>query len=112
MALAWLNPFGRASLPKVPSMIQVIAASMLAHRPQDIAIGPEDVLVCPPGSSAVSFMDWSRHSELFAGAYDWAIRWIDERLRQNDPALHAVLGTSAQKGPTQVRGDSMDKSTT
>lgn len=112
LALAWLNPFGRASLPKVPSMIQVIAASMLAHRPQDIAIGPEDVLVCPPGSSAVSFMDWSRHSELFAGAHDWAIRWIDERLRQNDPALHAVLGTSAQKGPIQVRGDSMDKSTT
>ncbi|OCP21064.1 MULTISPECIES: patatin-like phospholipase family protein [unclassified Ensifer] len=96
LALAWLNPFGRASLPKVPSVIHVIAASMLAHRPQDIAIGEEDVLVCPPVSSTISFMDWSRHSELFSDTYDWTIRWMKERLRQNDPGLQAVLGTSAQ----------------
>lgn len=96
LALAWLNPFGRASLPKVPSVIHVIAASMLAHRPQDIAIGEEDVLVCPPVSSTISFMDWSRHSELFSDTYDWTIRWMEERLRQNDPGLQAVLGTSAQ----------------
>ncbi|MGF6175095.1 patatin-like phospholipase family protein [Ensifer sp. 4252] len=108
LALAWLNPFGRASLPKVPSVIHVIAASMLAHRPQDIAIGEEDVLVCPPVSSTISFMDWSRHSELFSDTYDWAIRWMEERLRQNDPGLQAVLGTSAQRGPIQVRSDGMD----
>ena len=51
-------------------MLQVIAASMLAHRPQDIAVGEEDVLVCPQVSNTIGFMDWSRHSELFSDAYD------------------------------------------
>ncbi|WP_349434653.1 patatin-like phospholipase family protein [Pararhizobium sp. A13] len=94
LAVAWLNPFGRAGLPKVPSMLQVIVASMLAHRPQDIALGEEDVLVCPQVSNPIGFMDWSRHSELFSDAYDWTSRWIEERLRQNDPGLRAVLGSS------------------
>jgi NTE family protein len=94
LAVALLNPFGRARLPQVPSILQVIAASMLAHRPQDIAVGKEDVLVCPPVSSTLSFMDWSRHSELFSDAYDCTTRWIEERLRENDSGLRAVLGTS------------------
>ena len=75
-------------------MLQVIAASMLAHGPQDIAVGEEDVLVCPQVSSRISFMDWSRHSELFSDAYDRTTRWIEERLCQDDPALRAVLGTA------------------
>ena len=94
LAVAWLNPFGRDRLPKVPSMLQVIAASMLAHRPQDIALGDEDVSVCPQLSNPIGFMDWSRHSELFSDAYAWTSRWIEERLRQYDPGLRAVLGSS------------------
>ena len=73
-------------------MLQVIAASMLAHGPQDIAVGDEDVLVCPQVSS--TFMDWSRHSELFSDAYDRTTQWIEERLRQNDSGLRAVLGNA------------------
>ncbi len=92
LAVAWLNPFGRTRLPQIPSMLQVIAASMLAHGSQDIAVGDEDVLVCPQVSGTISFMDWSRHSELFSEAYDHTARWIEERLRQNDPGLRAVLG--------------------
>ena len=79
---------------KVPSMLQVIAASMLAHGPQDIAVGEEDVLVCPQVSSTIGFMDWSRHSELFSDAYDRTAQWIEERLRQNDSGLRAVLGNA------------------
>lgn len=94
LAVALLNPFGRARLPQVPSMFQVIVASMLAHRSQDIAVDEEDVLVCPQVSNPIGFMDWSRHSELFSDAYDWTSRWIEEHLRQNDPGLRAVLGTS------------------
>jgi NTE family protein len=75
-------------------MLQVIVASMLAHRPQDIALGDEDVLICPPLSNPLGFMDWSRHSELFSDAYDWTSRWIEERRRQNNPGLRAVLGSS------------------
>jgi NTE family protein len=92
LAIALLNPFGRARLPQVPSMLQVIAASMLAHGPQDIAVGDEDVLVCPQVSS--TFMDWSRHSELFSDAYDRTAQWIEERLRQNDSGVRAVLGNA------------------
>jgi len=90
LAISLLNPFGRARLPQVPSMLQVIAASILAHGPQDIAVGDEDVLVSPQVSS--TFMDWSRHSELFSDAYDRTAQWIEERLRQNDSGLRAVLG--------------------
>ncbi|TIX18625.1 MAG: cyclic nucleotide-binding domain-containing protein [Mesorhizobium sp.] len=92
LAVALLNPFGRARLPQVPSMLQVIAASMLAHGPQDIAVGDEDVLVCPQVSS--TFMDWSRHSELFSDAHDRTAQWIEERLRQNDSGLRALLGNA------------------
>lgn len=93
LAIAFLNPFGRAHLPQVPSMLQVIVASMLAHRPQDIAVEGEDVLLCPQASNPIGFMDWSRHSELFSDADQWTSRWIEERLRQNDPGIRAVLGT-------------------
>ena len=92
LAVAWLNPFGRAGLPKVPSMLQVIAASMLAHRPQDIALGDEDVSVCPQFANSIGFMDWSRHSELVSDAHAWTSRWIEDRLQENDPGLRAVLG--------------------
>lgn len=94
LAVGWLNPFGRARLPQVPSMLHVIVASMLAHRPQDITTDEEDVLVCPQVSSSVGFMDWSRHTELFSDAYDWTRRWIEERLREDDPGLRAVLGSA------------------
>jgi NTE family protein len=94
LAVALLNPFGRARRPKIPSMLHVIAASMLAHGRQDIAIGEEDVLVCPQVSDTISFMDWSRHSELFSDTYDRTTRWIKELLCQNHPGLRAVLGTS------------------
>lgn len=94
LAVALLNPFGRDRLPKVPSMLQVIVESMLAHRPQDIALGEEDVSICPQISHPIGFMDWSRHSELLSDAYDWTRRWIEERLDENDQGLRAVLGTS------------------
>ena len=93
LAVTLLNPFARAHFPQVPSIFNVIAASMLAHGPQTIAVGEEDVLVCPQISITVAFMDWSRHSELYLDAYDSTTRWIEERLRQNDPVLQALLDT-------------------
>ena len=73
-------------------MLQVIAASMLAHRPRDIALGDEDVSVCPQLAHSIGFMDWSRHSELVSDAHTWTRRWIEDRLRENDPGVRAVLG--------------------
>ena len=77
----------------------VIAASMLAHGPQDVAVGEEDVLVCPQLARTVGFLDWSRHSELFADAYDGTSRWIEDRLRQDDQGLRAVLGRDGAQRP-------------
>lgn len=110
LAVRLLNPFGRAGLPKVPSMIQVITASMLAHRPQEIALGERDVLISPPVSSAIGFMDWSRHSELFFETCDWTRRWIEERLRESDPALLAMLGTPAHPDLAEAFGTGLDRS--
>ena len=89
-----LNPFSRANVPPVPSVLQVIAESMLAHRPQDIAVGEEDVLIRPQVPNRLGFMDWSRHSELFSDAYFRTTQWIEERLRQDDSAVRAMLGTA------------------
>jgi len=91
LVIALLKPFGRARLPEVPSMLQVIAASMMAHRPHDIAVGEEDVLVSPQLPSTIGFMDWSRHSELFSDAYSQTRGWIGELLRQNNSGLQAML---------------------
>ncbi|MDF8358403.1 hypothetical protein [Ensifer adhaerens] len=99
-----LNPFGRSGLPKIPNLIQVIAASMLAHRPQEIALGEKDILISPPVSAAISFMDWSRHSELFAEAYYWAKSWIDERIGENDPRMEAICGLPARYGSPETHG--------
>jgi NTE family protein len=93
LAVSLLNPFAHARFPQVPSIFYVIAESMLAHGPQNIPVGEEDVLVCPQISSAVTFMDWSKHSELYLDAYDSTTRWIEERLRQNDPVLRTLLDT-------------------
>jgi NTE family protein len=102
LAAALLNPFARNRLPQIPGMLQVIAASMLAH-PQEIAIGEDDVLVCPQLSRSIGFLDWSRHSELFCDARDDTSRWIEDGLRQNDPRLRALLGSAAnaaaERGP-------------
>jgi NTE family protein len=95
LAVTLLNPFGRASLPLVPSMLHVISACMLVHGPQEIAVRDDDVLVCPQPSFTVGFMDWSRHSELYLDAYESTMRWIEERLRQNDSALRALLAPSS-----------------
>ena len=79
---------------------------MLAHRPQDVAVGAEDVLVSPEFSRTVGFLDWSRHTEVYSETYDRTTRWVEERLGQNDPRLLAVLGrdmhgcdASAERAP-------------
>src|SRR5262245_25387473 len=91
LAVTLLNPFARARLPQVPGIFHVISASMLAHGPQNIAVGEEDVLVCPQIPLAVSFMDWTRHSDLYLNAYDSTRRWIEERLREKDVVLQALI---------------------
>ncbi|HEV7322686.1 MAG TPA: patatin-like phospholipase family protein [Ensifer sp.] len=104
-----LNPFGRAGLPKVPNLIQVITASMLAHRPHEVELGERDLLMSPPVSAAISFMDWSRHSELFTEAHHWARAWIDERLGENDPKLLAILGVSPRPETPERLGIAKDR---
>jgi NTE family protein len=91
LAITLLNPFAHARRPQVPSIFHVISVSMLAHGPQNIAVGEGDVLVRPPIPLAVSFMDWSRHSELYLDAYDSTARWIEERLREKDLVLQALF---------------------
>ena len=99
-----LTPFGRANLPKVPSVIQVITASVLAHRPEEVMLGERDLLVSPPISSAIGFMDWSRHSELYVEAYDWTKRWIEDRLSESDPKLLQILGIPSGHELSQAIG--------
>ena len=110
LAVRMLTPFGRATLPKVPSMIQVITASVLAHRPEEVMLDEQDILVSPAISSAIGFMDWSQHSELYVEAYEWTKRWIVERRRDNDPRLLRILGIRAAPGLKQAAASDLDRS--
>jgi NTE family protein len=94
--VSMLNPFVRRRLSPIPSMIQVIARSMLAHQPSDPALGEEDVLICPPLPDGHSFMDWSRHTQLFLDAYRHTTIWIEERQREEHKGVRAIFGVEQQ----------------
>jgi NTE family protein len=93
LARRMINPFERRHLPPVPSMLQIIAQSMLAHRPLDHPLDDADVLVCPPIQGDLGFMDWSRHSALVARARIWTADWIEQQSHEL-AGLRAMLRNS------------------
>ena len=72
-------------------------------------LGERDILVSPPISNAIGFMDWSRHSELYVETYEWTKRWIIERLRDDDLRLLRIFGIPAAPGLKQAASD-LDRS--
>jgi NTE family protein len=99
LAARMMNPFGRRRLPEVPGLFQVIAQSMLAHRPLQMMLEEGDLFLCPPMPPNLSYMDWTRHSEVVAGAYRAARERIRSGLADSDPRLMAVLGGKPPEAP-------------
>ena len=90
-----LNPFSRRRLPKVPSILQVLVLSMLAHRRPDLPLSETDILIRPELPDDLRFTSWERHNEVFLHAYRGVASWIQARVAQRDPAVLAVIGGGA-----------------
>lgn len=83
------NPFGgRTALPRCPGPASVIQRSLFGNvhqAPSDQS--PHDLLLRPPAFPGSSFMNWERHRDVLASAYQWGRRTVEVLREQNDPAL-------------------------
>ncbi|MGC2411039.1 MAG: cyclic nucleotide-binding and patatin-like phospholipase domain-containing protein [Methyloceanibacter sp.] len=72
-----LNPFARR-LPRAPGVATVLLRSLMVHRERlSDTLNAEDLLVAPPLPEDVNVMDWHRHAELTARAYDHTAKLIE-----------------------------------
>jgi NTE family protein len=73
-----LNPFARR-LPRAPGVATVLLRSLMVHRERLAdTLNTDDLLIAPPLPEDVNVMDWHRHAELTARAYDHTARLIEE----------------------------------
>lgn len=91
LLLRMANPFRRRALPPAPGPATVIQLSMFGGLDEPYTIDPgNDLLLKPPAFPGSSFLDWSRHREVSAAAYEWACGELESRDRAGDPALAAL----------------------
>lgn len=88
---ALFNPFARRRLPKIPSILQVVALGMLTDRRQDLKLGEGDILVTPQLPADLRFVDWERHTEIFMKTYEETVAWIEKRIKEKDSRLLKLL---------------------
>jgi NTE family protein len=93
-----LNPFTRNTLPDAPGPITILRRCFGVHQNPDLfPLGPLDLILAPPAFPGSSFIDFSRHREVFEASYQWCLGQIDELLSMNNPALAAILARDAGK---------------
>jgi NTE family protein len=86
MLLQMLNPFSRVTLPNAPNIATVLLRSLMVGRERLAdTLEPDDLLVNPPLPHGIGVMDWDRHAELSAIAYDYTSRLIDEMGTNGHP---------------------------
>jgi NTE family protein len=86
MLLHMLNPFGRSALPRAPSVATVLLRSLMVRRERLAdALTPEDLLIAPPLPEDVGVMDWHRHAELTARAYDHTAKLLEDLRARGHP---------------------------
>jgi NTE family protein len=79
LLLQLLNPFGRRNLPKAPGVATVLLRSLMVRRERLAdSLRSEDLLLTPPLPEDVGVMDWHRHAELTARAYDYTAKLIED----------------------------------
>jgi NTE family protein len=89
-----LTPAGRRNLPDVPNPVSVLQRCLVMHQTPDLLpVGPLDLVLSVPPLAGANFMDFDRHTEVFAAAYQWCHRQLDELAEQDSPALAALLAT-------------------
>jgi len=85
-----LNPLARGRLPNAPSLTTVLLRSLMVGR-DHLAdkLEQDDLLIIPPLPKDIGVMDWARHAELSAVAYDYTSRLLDDLH-----ARHPLLATT------------------
>jgi len=91
-----LNPFSRARLPQVPSILQVVMLSMLANRRANPELSETDVLITPELPEQFRFTSWERHNDIFMYSYHQIASLIQARLAENDPRFRGVIVASQE----------------
>jgi len=77
LLLQLLNPFSWGRLPQAPGVAAVLLRSLMVHRERlSDTLASEDLLIAPPLPDDIGVMDWHRHEELSACAYDYAVKLI------------------------------------
>lgn len=95
-----INPLARHTLPDAPGIAAVLMRSLMANRHDyKRRLRPQDLLLVPPMPEGMSFLDWSRHTELVAAAYRWG---RDELARVAAAGGHPLL--AAARSPTETAG--------
>ena len=89
-----LTPSGRRKLPNLPNPVSVLQRCLSMHQtPDSLPLGPLDLVLTVPVFPGANFMDFDRHTEVFAAAYRWCHQQIDELADKGSPALAAILAT-------------------
>ncbi len=86
LMLSMLNPFGRKRLPRAPGIATVLLRSLMVRRERLAdTLAPEDLLITPPLPEDVGVMDWHRHAELSARAYEHTAKLLEDLRAHGHP---------------------------
>jgi NTE family protein len=73
-----LNPFRWRRLPRAPGVAAVLLRSLMVRRERlSDSLKSEDLLIAPPLPENIGVMDWHRHAEVSARAYDYTAKLIE-----------------------------------
>jgi NTE family protein len=73
-----LNPFAWGRLPRAPGVATVLLRSLMVRRERlSDSLKSEDLLIAPPLPENIGVMDWHRHAEVSARAYDYTAKLIE-----------------------------------
>jgi hypothetical protein len=66
---------------------------VMHQMPDLLPVGPLDLVLSVPALPGANFMDFDRHTEVCAAAYQWCRQQIEELANKGSPALAAILAT-------------------
>jgi len=89
LAMRLLNPFAWGRLPQAPGVATVLLRSLMVRRERLAdTLRSEDLLIAPPLPDNIGVMDWYRHEELSARAYDYTAKLIEGLRASGHPLFH------------------------
>ncbi|MGI9477056.1 MAG: patatin-like phospholipase family protein [Hyphomicrobiaceae bacterium] len=82
----------RKQLGDVPMIGAVLSRALMAGSEKfDPHLGPDDLLMVPPLPPEIGLLDWHRHGELKAGAYEWTKAEVARLRARRDHALAQMI---------------------